>query len=78
MDDVTWLTESKHTLERILNIADEFNKMNNIQTNYEKFAMTTNEEIQTVDGKINIDFGSEIRKNRLESWGIEYKSQLTI
>ncbi|CAB4443903.1 unnamed protein product [Rhizophagus irregularis] len=36
--------------------------MNNIQTNYEKFAVTTNEEIQTVDGEININFGSEIRK----------------
>ncbi|PKY52450.1 hypothetical protein RhiirA4_425285 [Rhizophagus irregularis] len=53
---------SKHTLEKILDIADEFNKMNNIQTNYEKFAMTTNEEIQTVDGEIDINFGSEIRK----------------
>ncbi|RGB27914.1 hypothetical protein C1646_768497 [Rhizophagus diaphanus] len=47
MDDVTWLIGSKHLLERILFIADEFNKMNNIQTNYEKFAMTMNEELQT-------------------------------
>ncbi|CAB4406279.1 unnamed protein product [Rhizophagus irregularis] len=86
MDDVTWLTGSKHTLERILSIADEFNKMNNIQTNYEKFAMTTNEEIQTVDGEININFGSEIRKIKPIRAGesvrilgvIEYKSQLTI
>ncbi|CAB5374838.1 unnamed protein product [Rhizophagus irregularis] len=62
MDDVTWLTGSKYTLEKILDIADEFNKMNNIQTNYEKFAMTTNEEIQTIDREIDINFGSEIRK----------------
>ncbi|PKK61788.1 hypothetical protein RhiirC2_718175 [Rhizophagus irregularis] len=62
MDDVTWLTGSKYTLEKILDITDEFNKMNNIQINYEKFAMTTNEEIQTIDGEIDINFGSEIRK----------------
>ncbi|CAB4462627.1 unnamed protein product [Rhizophagus irregularis] len=65
MDDVTWLTGSKYTLEKILDIADEFNKMNNIQTNYENFAMTTNEEIQTIDGEIDINFGSEIRKIKL-------------
>ncbi|GBC33658.2 RNA-directed DNA polymerase from mobile element jockey-like [Rhizophagus irregularis DAOM 181602=DAOM 197198] len=62
MDDVTWLTGSKYMLEKILDIANEFNKMNNIQINYEKFAMTTNEEIQTIDGEIDINFGSEIRK----------------
>ncbi|RGB40965.1 hypothetical protein C1646_752608 [Rhizophagus diaphanus] len=62
MDDIIWLTGSKHSLERILFIANEFNKMNNIQTNYEKFAMTMNEKLQTVDGEININFRSEIRK----------------
>jgi hypothetical protein len=36
--------------------------MNNIQTNYDKFAMTTNEKIQTKSGDIDINFRSEIRK----------------
>ncbi|CAG8782184.1 10070_t:CDS:1, partial [Rhizophagus irregularis] len=35
MDDVTWITKSKAQLEQILKIADEFNIMNNIQTNYD-------------------------------------------
>ena len=62
MDDVTWLTDKQWKLEQILKIADEFNIMNNIQTNYDKFVMTTNEKISSVDGMIEINFGSEIRK----------------
>ncbi|CAB5361226.1 unnamed protein product [Rhizophagus irregularis] len=42
IDDVTWITKSKAQLEQILKIADEFNIMNNIQTNYDKFEMITN------------------------------------
>ena len=57
MDDVTWITHDKKSLEQILSIADEFNKLNNIKVNYDKFALATNtkirEENNTVTLRIN-------------------------
>ncbi|CAB5374283.1 unnamed protein product [Rhizophagus irregularis] len=45
MDDVTWITKNKAQLEQILKIADEFNIINNIQTNYDKFEMIMNKKL---------------------------------
>lgn len=42
MDDITWLTEDKLHLEQILKIANQFNTLNNIQVNYNKFEIMTN------------------------------------
>ena len=57
MDDVTWITHDKKSLKQILSIADEFNKLNNIKVNYDKFALATNtkirEENNTVTLRIN-------------------------
>ena len=36
MDDTQWLTDSKNKLERILNIADSFYTLNDIQVNKDK------------------------------------------
>ena len=43
MDDVSWITDTSYKLESILQIADEFNKLNNIQINPKKFALMTND-----------------------------------
>ncbi|PKY57015.1 hypothetical protein RhiirA4_477754 [Rhizophagus irregularis] len=59
MDDVTWITKSKAQLEQILKIADEFNIMNNIQTNYDKFEMITNKKLDK--DMIEVNFGSSKR-----------------
>ncbi|GBC54306.2 ribonuclease H-like domain-containing protein [Rhizophagus irregularis DAOM 181602=DAOM 197198] len=45
MNNVTWITKNKAQLEQILKIAGEFNIMNNIQTNYDKFEMITNKKL---------------------------------
>ncbi|CAB5372051.1 unnamed protein product [Rhizophagus irregularis] len=62
MDDVTWLTEDKFHLEQILKIADQFNKFNNIQVNYNKFEITTNSLSVKDNDIINIKIGNE-KKN---------------
>jgi hypothetical protein len=59
MDDVTWITKNKIQLEQILKIADEFNIMNNIQTNYDKFEMITNKKLEK--DIIEVNFGSSKR-----------------
>ncbi|GET00817.1 RNA-directed DNA polymerase from mobile element jockey-like [Rhizophagus clarus] len=41
--DISWITDTSYKLESILQIADEFNKLNNIQINPEKFALMTND-----------------------------------
>ncbi|UZO25973.1 uncharacterized protein OCT59_018226 [Rhizophagus irregularis] len=56
MDNVTWITKSKAQLEQILKIADEFNIMNNIQTNYDKFEMITNKKLDK--DIVEVNFGS--------------------
>ncbi|CAB4406684.1 unnamed protein product [Rhizophagus irregularis] len=60
MDDVTWITKNKAQLEQILKIADEFNIMNNIQTNYDKFEMITNKKLDK--DIVEVNFGSPKRK----------------
>ncbi|GBB90433.1 hypothetical protein RclHR1_01740010 [Rhizophagus clarus] len=58
MDDVSWITDSSYKLESILQIADEFNKLNNIQINSEKFALMTNDTnaLKNKSVKLNFDF----------------------
>ncbi|CAB5293905.1 unnamed protein product [Rhizophagus irregularis] len=56
MDNVTWITKSKARLEQILKIADEFNIMNNIQTNYDKFEMIMNKKLDK--DIVEVNFGS--------------------
>ncbi|PKC51917.1 hypothetical protein RhiirA1_482676 [Rhizophagus irregularis] len=59
MDNVMWITKSKAQLEQILKIADEFNIMNNIQTNYDKFEMITNKKLDK--DIVEVNFGSSKR-----------------
>ena len=62
MDDVTWLTHDKKTLENILSIADEFNKINNIKVNYDKFVLATNTKNRESDGSITLKVGIKQHK----------------
>ncbi|EXX65111.1 hypothetical protein RirG_136410 [Rhizophagus irregularis DAOM 197198w] len=59
IDDVTWITKNKAQLEQILKIANEFNIMNNIQTNYDKFEMITNKKLDK--DIVEVNFGSSKR-----------------
>ncbi|PKK60006.1 hypothetical protein RhiirC2_793979 [Rhizophagus irregularis] len=62
MDDVTWITKSKAQLEQILKIADEFNIMNNIQTNYDKFEMITNKKLDKDIVEVNFRLSKRMIK----------------
>ncbi|GBB87211.1 hypothetical protein RclHR1_13650005 [Rhizophagus clarus] len=65
MDDVFWITDTSYKLESILQIADEFNKLNNIQINPEKFALLTNDTNALKDKSIKLNFGSHVQEIQL-------------
>ncbi|CAB5338001.1 unnamed protein product [Rhizophagus irregularis] len=62
MNDVTWITKNKAQLEQILKIADEFNIMNNIQTNYDKFEMITNKKLDKDIVEVNFESSKRMVK----------------
>ena len=60
MDDTTWFERSKHDIEQILTIADEFYTINNIKVNKLKSVLlTNNKEVHKHNPPlpINIHFG---------------------
>ncbi|GBC00802.1 hypothetical protein RclHR1_03980018 [Rhizophagus clarus] len=65
MDDVSWITDTSYKLESILQIADEFNKLNNIQINPDKFALMTNDTNALKDKSIKLNFGSHVQEIQL-------------
>ena len=61
MDDTTWITSSKAHLEKILNIADSFYMLNNIQVNLDKSILLTsvNTTDPTTDSKmVTLNYGT--------------------
>ena len=61
MDDTTWITETKESLEEILKIADDFYNLNNIKVNKEKSELLVNipDEPYIYDHPITLKFGRE-------------------
>ncbi|CAJ0827291.1 5476_t:CDS:2, partial [Entrophospora sp. SA101] len=57
MDDTTWITTSKENLEKILEIADDFYNLNNIQINKNKSVLLTSQTDQE-QNIINLKFGN--------------------
>ncbi|GBC04216.1 hypothetical protein RclHR1_05580001 [Rhizophagus clarus] len=65
MDDVSWITDTLYKLESILQIADEFNRLNNIQINPDKFTLMTNDTNALKDKSIKLNFGSHVQEIQL-------------
>ncbi|GBB93182.1 hypothetical protein RclHR1_21260003 [Rhizophagus clarus] len=65
IDDVSWITDTSYKLESILQIADEFNRLNNIQINPDKFALMTNDTNALKDKFIKLNFGSHVQEIQL-------------
>ncbi|GBC07043.1 hypothetical protein RclHR1_07200001 [Rhizophagus clarus] len=65
MDDVSWIIDTSYKLESILQIADEFNRLNNIQINPDKFALMTNNTKALKDKSIKLNFGSHVQEIQL-------------
>ncbi|GBB98231.1 hypothetical protein RclHR1_31780001 [Rhizophagus clarus] len=65
MDDVLWITDTSYKLESILQIADEFNKLNNIQINPEKFALMSNDTNALKDKPVKLNFRFHVQEIQL-------------
>src|SRR5437762_809197 len=61
MDDTTWITETKESLEEILKIADNFYNLNNIKVNKEKLELLVNipDDPYIYDYPITLKFGQK-------------------
>src|ERR1044072_6945150 len=59
MDDTTWVTPSKTNLELILEIADDFYKLNNIKVNKTKSELIVNIPNEDIPQEITLSFGNE-------------------
>ncbi|GES87901.1 hypothetical protein RCL_jg11346.t1 [Rhizophagus clarus] len=57
--------DTLYKLECILQIADEFNKLNNIQINPEKFTLMTNDINALKDKFVKLNFGSHVQEIQL-------------
>ncbi|GBB90976.1 hypothetical protein RclHR1_18050001 [Rhizophagus clarus] len=65
MDDVSWITDTSYKLESILQITDEFNRLNNIQINPDKFTLMTNDTNALKDKSIKLNFGFHVQEIQL-------------